>query len=112
MNYLHLINLIKSYKIIIFNILLSLSLVYFTFHAIYGNRGIIAYFKLNQLLEKSHRELEILRAERIELEHKVKLLRPESLDKDMLDEQSRKVLGVASPKEQVFTISSSKIINN
>ena len=97
-------DIIRSSKKLIFNILLSLLLVYFIFHSIYGNRGIIAYFKLNGQLEKAYRELEELRAERIEIEHIVKLLRPGSLDRDMLDQAARKTLGLASPKEQVFTI--------
>lgn len=91
-------------KKLIFNISLALLLGYFIFHSIYGNKGIIAYLKVNQQLEKAYSELRTLRAERVELEHNVKLLRPESLDKDMLDEQARKVLGVASPNEKVLTI--------
>ncbi|KAJ6644836.1 Isoprenyl transferase, partial [Pseudolycoriella hygida] len=84
---------------IILNIFLFLLLMYFVFHSIYGGRGIIAYFSLNQQLEKAYSELEMLRDERIELEHKVKLLRPESLDRDMLDQEARRVLGVALPNE-------------
>lgn len=98
-------NFIKNFHFsrkFVFNLLIFLLLAYFIFHSIYGNRGIIAYFKLNHSLEKSFRELEDLRAERVELEHRVKLMRPDSLDKDMLDEQARSVLGVASPQEQVF----------
>ncbi len=104
MNYQYFIFLLKSSKKIVFNVLLFLLLAYFIFHSIYGNRGIIAYLTLNQRLEKAYSELETLRAERIELEHRVKLLRPESLDKDMLDQEARRVLGVALPREQVFTI--------
>lgn len=96
----------KISKKLVFNIIISLFLVYFIFHTIYGNLGIIAYFKLNQKLEKAYENLENLRVERIEIEHKVKLLRPESLDKDMLDEQARNILGVAAPNEQVFVIDS------
>jgi cell division protein FtsB len=108
MNYFNFINYASTYKRLIINLLLSLLLVYFVFHSFYGNRGIIAYFTLNQKLQKSYSELEDLRAERVELEHKVKLLRPESLDKDMLDQEARRVLGVASPNEKVFTDSSLK----
>lgn len=77
-------------------------LSYFVLHSIYGSRGIIAYFKLNQQLAKADIELENLRAERVIIAHRVKMLRPESLDKDLLDEQTRHILGVASVKEQVF----------
>ncbi len=87
----------------LFNFVIFSLLIYFVFHSIYGNRGMLAYFKINQRLEKSYKELEILRANRIESEHKVKLLRSNSLDKDLLDEQARNILGVANPKEQVFS---------
>lgn len=93
-------------KKIILNIFLALLLGYFVFHCIYGNKGIIAYLKVNRQLEKAYDELKLLRAERVELEHNVKLLRTESLDKDMLDEQARKVLGIAAPSEQVFNTNS------
>ena len=108
MNYSNFVNYINNYKRLLINTTLSLLLIYFVFHSFYGNRGIIAYFTLSQKLQKSYSELEGLRAERVELEHKVKLLRPESLDQDMLDQEARRVLGIASPKEQVFTDNSLK----
>lgn len=111
MNYLYFIISLRKSKKIIINGFLFLLLAYFVFHSIYGNRGIIAYFSLNSQLEKGYSELEFLKAERVELEHKVKLLRPDSLDKDMLDEQARKILGVALPNEQVFIANSLKIRN-
>lgn len=96
---LYLSNLSKK---LILNILLVLSLGYFVYHSIYGNKGVLAYIKVSGQLEKAYNELRGQRAERVELEHNVELLRSESLDRDMLDEQVRRVLGVASPKEQVF----------
>lgn len=77
-------------------------LLYFVFHSIYGSRGIIAYFKLQAELESSHKNLDQLRAERLEIENRAKLLRPGSLDRDMLDEKTRNVLGLSSPKEKIF----------
>ena len=85
-----------------FNAVILLMLLYFVFHSIYGSRGIIAYFKLQAELENSHIKLEKLRAERLEIENRTKLLRPGSLDKDMLDEKIRNVLGLSEPKEKVF----------
>lgn len=94
----------KLSRKVAFHLFVLAFLMYFILHSVYGNLGIIAYFKLNQKIEKAQEELSALRAERIEIEHRVKLLRPESLDKDMLDEQARNILGVAAPSEQVFTI--------
>ncbi|NBU53463.1 MAG: septum formation initiator family protein, partial [Alphaproteobacteria bacterium] len=36
------------------------------------------------------------------IENRAKLLRPESLDIDMLDEKARNILGVIAPNEEVF----------
>lgn len=91
-------------KKLMFNCLILLILFYFIFHTIAGNRGVIAYFQLNQKIDKSNMELDILKAERIDLEHKVNLLKS-PIDRDMLDEQARKVLGVARPGEKVFVVS-------
>jgi hypothetical protein len=93
---------IKFTKKTVFNMVILLMLLYFIFHSIYGSRGVIAYFKLQAELENAHSKLNTLRVERLEIENKAKLLRPESLDKDMLDEKARNVLGVVSPNEQVF----------
>lgn len=86
----------------IFNILILVMFIYFAFHSIYGSRGILAYFKLKTELENTHSRLNGLRAERLEIENRAKLLRPESLDKDMLDEKARNILGLLAPNEKVF----------
>ncbi|MDX1924529.1 MAG: septum formation initiator family protein [Rickettsiaceae bacterium] len=75
---------------------------YFLYHTIYGNRGIISREKIKAKIADTSNHLDKARAERIELEHRVKLLRPGSLDKDMLEEQARKVLGVAKETEEVI----------
>ena len=76
--------------------------LYFVFHVIYGNRGILAYFKLHTKIDHATQELDVVRAERLDLEHKVNSLKTESLDRDMLDEEARRGLGLASEKEKVF----------
>lgn len=86
----------------VFNGIILLMLLYFIFHSIYGSRGIIAYFQLQAELEHSHAKLEKLRAERLEIENRTKLLRPGSLDKDMLDEKIRNILGLSQTKEKIF----------
>lgn len=95
-------NPLKLTKQSAFNAIILLILSYFIFHSIYGSRGIIAYFKLQSELENSHIKLEKLRSERLEIENRTKLLRPGSLDKDMLDEKIRNVLGLSKTKEKIF----------
>ena len=75
---------------------------YFVFHVVYGNRGILTYFKLHKKIDNATEELDVLRSERLELEHKVNSLKTESLDRDMLDEEARRSLGLANEKEKVF----------
>ena len=60
-------------------------------------------------LESMHNKLQLLRAERLEVENRAKLLRPESLDIDMLDEKARNILGIIAHNEQVFK---REVINN
>lgn len=67
-----------------------------------GGRGMIAYFKLNSQISALHSELETVRAERLTIEHKANLLKPDSLDLDLLEEQAKKNLGYARPKESLF----------
>jgi cell division protein FtsB len=93
---------IQCSKKIAANVVLFLLLIYFVFHSIYGKLGVIAYFKLNKQLVVATQKLELLKSTRIDLEHKTKLMRTESLDKDMLDEQARKSLSVASPNDLMF----------
>lgn len=77
---------------------------YFVFHTIYGERGAIAYFRWQKHIKEAQAELDSVQSEKLALERKVSLLRPESLDPDMLDEQVRKVLGMSSESEKVFTV--------
>ncbi len=75
---------------------------YFGYHIISGGRGILAYFKLNSQISSLQSELELVRMERLGLEHNANLLKSESLDLDLLEEQAKKILGYAKPQEVVI----------
>lgn len=75
---------------------------YCCYHAVSGEHGIFALMSLSHSLESSSSELDMIRAERIGLEHKVALLRPDSLDLDLLDEQARSVLVYGAPDEEIL----------
>ena len=79
---------------------------YFIFHGIYGDRGAIAYFTLSKNLEDAIVKLESLRVERLSVEHKMNLLKSSSLDPDFLDEEARRMLGYANPREEILKIES------
>ena len=66
---------------------------YFAYHAVQGDRGLIALGHLRQEVDTLQAEVLDIRAQRVDLEQKVAALRPESLDPDLLEERARKILG-------------------
>lgn len=83
-------------------LLLVLVMFYLAFHAVSGERGVLAWFKANRKLEISQLELQKTKDEQQSLARKVALLKSRSVDLDMLDEESRRVLGFAQPNEVVI----------
>jgi cell division protein FtsB len=75
------------------------AIAYFGYHAVQGNRGIEEWFRLSGQLEALEKR-QVLNAQRIAiLDRRVGLLREETLDRDLLDERARAVLGLARPEE-------------
>ncbi|HPF79086.1 MAG TPA: septum formation initiator family protein [Alphaproteobacteria bacterium] len=76
--------------------------VYFSYHLIAGQRG---YFRLmtleNKIASVSH-EYEGLKEERQEIEKKVVMMRPGSIDRDLLEERARHVLGYRRGDEVIL----------
>jgi len=83
--------------------LLVLALVgYFSYFAVFGNHGLLRWSRLQATVETRQVELEKLSAERVSLERKVRLMRDESIDDDMLEEQARSRLGLTEADEVVI----------
>lgn len=81
---------------------ISICLVsYFVYHVIHGDRGLIAWRGFEQRVASAGIELREICDERKTLENRVGLLRPESLDPDMLDEWSRRILNFGHRDETV-----------
>ena len=74
---------------------------YFAYHAIQGEGGVLAYMHTQSALEKARVVRAELTDQRRALEHRVELLRPESLDRDLLAERARKVLNFGHPNDVV-----------
>lgn len=74
---------------------------YFAYHLTHGDRGYFAWKGLEKKLAAAEDNYDRKMAEREALENRVKLLRPDSLDLDMLDERARVVLGFVKPEEKV-----------
>jgi cell division protein FtsB len=77
-------------------------LSYFTYHAIEGDYGLFALGKLQTRVASLRKELDAARAERARMERHVALVRPESLDPDMIDERARQALNMADAKDIVI----------
>jgi cell division protein FtsB len=75
---------------------------YFGYHAVQGERGLIAWWQVTQQIKHAKATLERTGAEREALDRRVSLLRPEHLDPDLLDERARVMLNLAAPDEVVI----------
>lgn len=75
---------------------------YFAYHAVEGDRGLIAWWNIRYEHERADRDLAEVKAAKAEIEHRVRLLRPESLDPDMLEERARVMLGAVGPGEVII----------
>jgi cell division protein FtsB len=67
-----------------------------------GDRGILAFIKLNSQIYTLQNELDVVRGERLALERRANLLKSDSLDLDLLEEQAKKILGYAKPQESIL----------
>jgi cell division protein FtsB len=77
----------------------ALVIGYFGVNAYSGNHGLRAKQDLDQQIEQLGAELSSLRAERANWERRVVLLKPDSIDPDMLDERARALLNYADPRD-------------
>ncbi len=77
----------------------ALVIGYFGVNAYSGNRGLRAKQDLDQQIAELSAELDALKAERANWERRVSLLKPESIDPDMLVERARVLLNYADPRE-------------
>lgn len=77
-------------------------IVYLSYHAIQGDRGFLAHRQLTTQVAQAHITHAQVSAERATLAHRVKLLHPASLDRDILEERSRFLLGYSYSDELVI----------
>jgi cell division protein FtsB len=74
---------------------------FFASHAWHGQRGFDYRNRLSAQSEVLAADLAKIQKQRGSLEHRVSLLRPESIDPDMLDEMARTTLDVARSNELI-----------
>lgn len=78
------------------------ALAYIVFHAVQGERGLMAWLRVSSEIEQRAAELAVVAADVARLERRVALMRPDNLDRDMLDEQIRESLMLAGPHELII----------
>lgn len=78
------------------------AVVYFAYHAVQGDRGLIAWWNLKQRVANAREVLDEITVQRKVLEHRVNLLHPESLDPDMLDERARVMLNYGHADDKII----------
>jgi cell division protein FtsB len=78
------------------------AIAYFGYHAVHGERGIEEWFRLSGQLETLQQRYAVNAGRIATLEKRVRLLREETLDRDLLDERARAVLGLAQPDEIII----------
>lgn len=76
--------------------------LYFGYHLMHGDHGYFAQKGLDIKLAVAEQKYQDKLDERVALENRVKLMRPDSLDLDLLDERARTVLGLLKPNEKVI----------
>jgi len=86
--------------------LLILMVAYFGVSFVQGDRGLLAWSRLDDEIAVANADLGELRAERRRMEHRTQLLRPDALDLDMLDERARALLGFSHKDEIVVYVPS------
>lgn len=74
---------------------------FFAWHAQEGPRGFAFREKLASQSRQLSDELAAIQKQRTDFETRVALLRPESVDPDMLDEMARSTLDVAGPNDLI-----------
>ena len=82
----------------------SALVAYVAYNTVQGDRGLIAYWQLTKQVEQAHAIKGGLDAQRERLENRVRLLYPQSLDPDILDERARFLLGYSRADEYVVIL--------
>jgi len=77
---------------------------YFGYHAVQGERGLLAWLTVNKELAQARATQTALAERRANLERRVILLRPDSLDRDMLDERAHAILNYGRKDEVIILL--------
>lgn len=83
--------------------------VYFAYHSIQGERSIMNLVSLESQIEQSEQKLAALQERSGVIQARVNMMRPGSINKDLLEEQVRRTLGYKHPDEWVVRSNNSDV---
>ena len=78
------------------------AVVYFAYHTVQGDRGLLAWWRLNQTIKQAEENLKELQTVRDYMNRRALLLRPDQLDPDMLEERARLMLNMGRDDEIII----------
>jgi cell division protein FtsB len=78
------------------------TVAYFAYHAIEGDRGLVAMTHVQSEIAQAEARLNAVTAEHDKMEQRAGLLRPNHLDPDMLDERARAMLDWSNPNDVII----------
>jgi cell division protein FtsB len=77
---------------------------YFVWHALNGERGLKASLEYTKQIADLEKERAGLRAERAHWQHRIGLIRGDEIDRDLLEEETRRLLGRVNAREVVVLL--------
>lgn len=83
-------------------------MAYFAYHALSGSKGAWALYRISGEIVEAQKRLDVVRAERMNMEARVAGMYEKSLDLDLLDEQARRQLAYAGKDEIVMYLDAAK----
>ena len=84
---------------------------YFTYNILCGERSILRLYALNHEIVDASASYGTLHDERVALENQVVRLRPATLDRDLLEDRARIVLGFGYPNEKIIVTATAPLLN-
>ncbi len=85
-------------------LLIGILIVFFGFHTIAGERGLMARASLDRQIVATQEELALIHKQNRLMENRVRLLRAGAIDADMLAETARTELGLYSENDVIISI--------
>lgn len=79
--------------------IIALATIYFGLYAVYGPKGFQVLGEREDQLALAAAELSLMEEEQTALERRVRLLNGKAVDRDLLEEEARRVLNRAHPDE-------------